>query len=343
VRSPADAPVTSFKAFVDGRPVGAARAWVTTSAAVGSTGEAEQQVSVPLPERDCEVAIIAENKNAASVPATVRLRWRGAKPAVAGTDTFTIKPKLYILAVGVSKYDDPDNRLTYPAKDARDFVAALLVQKGGLYRDVEIKLLTDADATKDNILDGLDWVQKQTTSKDVAVVFLSGHGLNDTNGIYYYLPVNFTPERIKSRGLPFSDIKTTLEAIAGKALFFVDTCHSGNVLGAGAGTKARGSLPDITGLVNELSSAENGVVVFASSTGKQVSLENETWNNGAFTKALVEGLTGKADYNGKGRITINMLDLYLSERVKELTAGRQSPTTTKPQTIQDFPIAVIIR
>jgi hypothetical protein len=28
------------------------------------------------------------------------------------------------------------------------------------------------------------------------------------------------------------------------------------------------------------------------------------------------------------------------ERVKELTAGRQMPTTAKPNTIQDFPIAV---
>jgi len=35
-----------------------------------------------------------------------------------------------------------------------------------------------------------------------------------------------------------------------------------------------------------------------------------------------------------------MLDLYLSERVKELTGGRQTPTTAKPNTIQDFPIAV---
>ena len=51
-------------------------------------------------------------------------------------------------------------------------------------------------------------------------------------------------------------------------------------------------------------------------------------------------MNGRADYGGKGRITVNMLDLYLSERVKELTKGRQTPTTTKPQTIPDFPIAV---
>jgi len=65
-------------------------------------------------------------------------------------------------------------------------------------------------------------------------------------------------------------------------------------------------------------------------------------NNGAFTKAVVEGLGGGADYDksGRGRITLNMLDLYISERVKELTKGQQTPTTAKPQTIPDFPIAL---
>jgi hypothetical protein len=54
----------------------------------------------------------------------------------------------------------------------------------------------------------------------------------------------------------------------------------------------------------------------------------------------VEGIKGKADYMGEGRITINMLDLYISERVKELTRGKQTPATAKPQTIPDFPLAL---
>ena len=97
---------------------------------------------------------------------------------------------------------------------------------------------------------------------------------------------------------------------------------------------------DITGVVNELASAENGAVVFASSTGRQYSFEDSNWGNGAFTKAVVEGINGKADYTGKGKITINMLDLYISERVKELTKGKQTPATAKPQTIPDFPLAL---
>jgi uncharacterized caspase-like protein len=100
---------------------------------------------------------------------------------------------------------------------------------------------------------------------------------------------------------------------------------------------ARAVATDITGVMNELASAENGAVVFASSTGRQYSFENPAWGNGAFTKAAVEGINGRADYVGKGKITINMLDLYISERVKELTKGKQTPATPKPHTIPDFP------
>ena len=45
---------------------------------------------------------------------------------------------------------------------------------------------------------------------------------------------------------------------------------------------------------NELKAAENGIVVFTSSTGNELSQEKEEWNNGAFTKAVVEGLRGAA-------------------------------------------------
>ena len=91
----------------------------------------------------------------------------------------------------------------------------------------------------------------------------------------------------------------------------------------------RGAM-DITGVINELTSAQNGAVVFAASTGTQYSLENPAWGNGAFSKAVIEGLNGKADERCTGRITVTMLDLYVAERVKELTKGQQAPTTTKP-------------
>lgn len=332
LRTPSGEAVTNVRALVDGRPVPGNRQLVREDAS--ASGVHELKVSVP--ERDSEVSIIAENRFAASVPATIRLRWRGAVLSAApSADTFVIQPKLYVLAIGVSQYQNPSYSLKYAAKDAQDFAAAVTIQKGLLYRDVVIKVLTNEHATKDEILDGLDWIRKETTSKDVAMVFFAGHGLNDQNGVYYFLPYNTVLEKLLRTGVPFTDIKNTVQSLAGKTLFFIDTCHSGNVLGG-----RRGLADDLNGVINELASAESGAVVFAASTGNQYSLEDVKWNNGAFTKALVEGFMGRADYTGKGKITINMLDLYLSERVKELTGGKQTPTTAKPQTVPDFPIAV---
>ena len=137
--------------------------------------------------------------------------------------------------------------------------------------------------------------------------------------------------------LPETDVRTALANIPGKVLLFLDTCHSGKVFGA---SQNRG-FGDIGSFITELSSAENGVIVFAAATGRQASQEAPEWSNGAFTRAAIEGLQGRADVNHTGRVTLNMLDLYISERVKALTGGRQTPTTAKPATIPDFPIAVI--
>jgi len=326
IRNSSKEPVTRIQVLIDGRPVTQTRG-VQIKPKYEETGE----ITVTVPERDFELSLIAENKYSASVPSAIRLYWKSDKPK---PEEFVIKPKLYILAIGVSKYQNKDLQLQFASKDAKDFVEAMKLQKGKLYQDVVVRLLIDEHATKDDILDGLEWLQREVTSKDVAMVFIAGHGVNDPTGVYYYLPANADLEKLKRTGVPYSDLKNTISGLAGKVLMFVDTCHSGNVFGG------KRSISDITGVINELSSAENGVVVFASSTGRQYSLEDPKWGNGAFTKALVEGLKGKADLLGKGKITINMLDAFIAERVKELTKGKQTPVTAKPQTVPDFPIAV---
>jgi WD40 repeat protein len=320
-------PLTGLKILVDGRPV-------SVEGADKSTKESGD-LTVPIPTRDCEVSVIAENRHAASEPATIRLRWKGA---AAVKEEFQIKPKLYVLAVGVSQYQDAELRLGLAAKDALDFSMAWTAQKGKLYSGVEARVLADAQATKGNILDGLEWLQRQVTQKDIAVLFLAGHGINDPNGVFYFLPVDADLERLKRTGISQADITSTVTMIAGKVLVFIDACHSGNLMGK---TKRRGLVVSSGAVVNELASAENGAVVFSSSTGRQYSQEKPEWGNGAFTKGLIEGLSGKADYKGTGRITVNMLDLYVSERVKELTEGQQTPTTVKPPNVPDFPVVVL--
>jgi uncharacterized caspase-like protein len=169
-------------------------------------------------------------------------------------------------------------------------------------------------------------------------MFLAGHGVNDNTGKYFFMPHNADPAKLLRTGVAQSDIKDTLNSLAGKAVFFVDTCHSGNALGTAV---TRSMTSQVDGFINELASAENGVVVFAAATGKQLSQEDDAWGNGAFTKAVVEGLSGKADFGKTGRITHKGLDFYVSERVKQLTDGSQSPVSIAPKGITDFPIAVV--
>jgi WD40 repeat protein len=338
VRSANQNAIDAVWAAVDGRRVEGRG--LRLQPAAGADGEKIYSLEVPMPPQDCTVSVFARSGSAVSEAAVIQLAW--ARPPVqpdpaAPASGFVIRPKLYVLAIGVSVYQRSDLALGFPAKDARDLAAAFAVQKGRLFRDVEVKLLTDGAATKDNVMDGLEWLEREVTAKDVAVMFLAGHGINDTAGQYYFLPANADPERIKRTMVADSDMRSTLAKLSGKVLFFLDTCHSGNILG---GVKQRGS-NDLNGFINELASAENGVVVFSASTGRQASLESKEWNNGAFTKAVVEGLSGKADFQHTGRVTVNMLDLYISERVKELTHGTQAPTTAKPSTVPDFPVAMV--
>lgn len=97
--------------------------------------------------------------------------------------------------------------------------------------------------------------------------------------------------------------------------------------------------PNVDKFANELKAAENGIVVFTSSTGNELSQEKDEWNNGAFTKALVEGMRGAAARSEVPVIMISDLQGYVSRRVKELTSGNQRPMMAMPKTVEDFPIA----
>jgi uncharacterized caspase-like protein len=274
--------------------------------------------------------LFAENQHGISAAASVRLKWGGA--AQQGP---VAKPTLYAVVAGVSAYRMLLLQLGYAAKDAKDFATVLEKQKGGLYGDVKVMLLTDQKAMRDEVMRGLDWLRKNTTASDVAVMFLAGHGVNDEGGSYFFLPVNASPADVLVYGVRCSDIRDTLASVPGKALFFLDTCHAGNALG---GRKAASAL---TRLLNESSSAEKGLVVFASCTDRQQAWEDARWGNGAFTKSLVDGFHGKAAKAVTGRITVTSLDAWLVQEVQKLTDGKQTPVTLFPKgSFEDFAVGM---
>jgi uncharacterized caspase-like protein len=274
----------------------------------------------------------AETPYATSDPSLIKLRWESpAKAASAATGL----PTLYLLSVGVSTYKDKNITLTYPSKDAKDFADIMSQQKGKLYKDVVVRVRTDAQATRDNIMDDLEWIQRQATQRDMVIVFMAGHGMNDTvTGNYYYLPYDANIEAVKRTMIPGSEIHSTLAKLTGTRLLFMDTCHAGNV----TGTATRG-VPDLRQFLQDLKDGGQGLVVITSSRPGQKSQEHPSWNNGAFTKALVEGLKGKALKDRQGLITFTALDAYITQRVKELTKGTQAPATQKSTEVSDFPLA----
>jgi Caspase domain len=330
LRAPSGRSVERIEVLVDGRPLRA------IGLAVGqdpAPSRRTDKLSVSgLPRRDIEVALIAWSGEQASEPARLKLHWAGPR-----LDDL-LKPKLYALVIGVSDYVAANLKLDYAAKDAVDFSEALQAQEGGMYSKVEVKRLVDREVTREAIGDGLDWLEQQVTHRDIGIIFVAGHGVKDDQQTYWFLPADASQLRLKAKAVPQDDLRRTLRNLAGKAILFLDTCHAGQVM-----KEARRGSADIDVLINDFTVAENGVVVFASSTGNQDSIELSEAKNGAFTKALVEGIgEGRASF-GTGRITPSLLDAFVSDRVKQLTGGKQHPTMAKPETIPDFPFAIVRR
>ncbi|MEL6359324.1 MAG: caspase family protein, partial [Bacteroidota bacterium] len=298
IQTPNDEAVTELIVQIDGRP---------TSQGRGLTPTAER-VRVTIPRRDCRVSLIAKNRFGSSEAASIGIKWVGRPEPFGGQ----IRPDLYILAIGVADYEDADFRLEYADDDARDFSALMETQEGQLYDDVVVRRLIDADATRDNILDGLDWLEQQSTEQDVAMIFFAGHGVTDNRNRFFLLPVGAELDRLRSTCISQNDIIDIASNLPSKVIVFLDACHSGRAMSA----PGRRGNTDITSIINELIAAENGAVVFSSSMGSQFSLEDAAWQNGAFTEALLEGLSGAARWADQpDKISCVSLQNYITQRV----------------------------
>jgi WD40 repeat protein len=244
-------------------------------------------------------------------------------------------PNMYVLAVGVSSYAG-DLALNYAAKDA-EAIETVLRENGGALREVKTKLLTNEQATRKNIMEGLSWLKREMTQRDVGVIFFSGHGMKDENNNFYLCPVDVDADSLFSTGVPGNQLRDFLSGVPGKVIAILDACHAGSL--AEEKRKSGGVLTD--DLVHELINEDCGVVVMCSSQGREVSLESPTHRQGYFTVALVSGLSGEADYNQDAIVDLKELDLYVTHQVKKLTDGRQHAVTKNPAEILPPPLTML--
>ncbi len=328
-RSRGDHQVTTLRLLLNGRPYEGRKGVYVVPTESSSAEEATAQWQIALTPGQHRLTVLAETDVSNALSDGVEVVYR----EVAATEAARL-PDLYVLAVGVSEYAGP-LRLNFADKDAHLLATTLQQVSGSLFRNVQLRLLTNAQATRRDMLQGLSWLRREMTQQDVAVFFFSGHGAKDETGNFYLVPVDGEPADLLSTAVSGSQFKDALAALPGRVLVLLDACHAGS-----AGGDRRKAVYIMTDdLVRDLVTDDYGVIVMCSSMGREYSLESDEHQQGFFTMALIEALTGKSDFNGDGLVYITEIDAYLSDRVKTLTQGQQHPVTTKPTTIRSFPLS----
>lgn len=334
--SPGVDPTLEMTFLVNGRPVD--ERWLSH---VGrpvlrvNGRQAEIRAVLPLPEKTNRITVIARNRYAESEPVGIDVERTGGP----GELEKLYQPDLYVLSVGVSNYGSPHLApLSFAHKDAEAVAAALQKNNKNLYSRVAVRLLTQKAASQTSILDGIRWLGREASQKDLALIFLSGYASRDAEGEYFFLPQDADPKRLKETGVRWSDLRTALEALPARVVLLLDSSHAGALTGS---TEAATSPIDLTELVRTSLTTRSDIVLLTSSTGNEASYESAAWGHGAFTQALLEGLNGQADYDRDRKIYVRELDHFVSRRVDKLTGGRQHPTTEIPDSLPNFALSQV--
>jgi len=236
------------------------------------------------------------------------------------------RPRLFVVAHGVSDHADGSLRLRFAHKDALDIAAFFEWRKSqGPFAETNIRLRTDRHVTRETLREDLEWLRAGVEAEDTALVFLFGHGVSDESGRFVFLTSDVDPHRPATRGFDCRELVAALRAVRGGVAAFLDVCREGGP----------GEPPDVDPLVNELAAVENGVAALSATSGRCFSLEETEWRNGVFAKALLEGLDGSAEGAGEA-IRLSDLAAFTRRRVIELTAGRQVPGTALSPVVRDL-------
>ncbi len=325
----------TVKILVNGRPSTKTRG-VAIPKSVGEFDVLLEQEIILLNDIN-EIRIFVANEDAKVVSEKRVINLVGVDNNGAGRSleviNYSDRPDLYILSVGISDYANDEYDLNFADKDAESVAEVFSSIGTSVYKEIVVSKLINEKATKLAVLEAFESLDKQVKPKDMVLVFIASHGINN-DGHFYIMPHDSDLSNIENTLVSWEDIASLLGNLPSNVLVFIDACKSGQL-----GVNMADYPSDNTEAVRETASDENGVVIMAASTGNETALESSEWEHGAFTLALLEGLkNGKADIKPDGTIYLRELDYYISERTIELTNNAQHPTTQKPSTISRLTI-----
>lgn len=223
----------------------------------------------------------------------------------------------WCLSVGISNFKDHSINLKYAAKDATDF-KNFVVSRGNFKPD-HVKLLTDENATRQNLVDQLGdgWLANRVKPDDLVVVYISSHGsqaMDEAKGVNFLVAYDTNKNSLMATGIPMQWLSKIIQeqVKCKRTVILLDVCHSGSVADwsdeggfdsgketviASADTGAAGFKGLQRSLVSDPSSIAPGTgqIIVCSSSKSQTSWESTEYANSVFTKRLIDALISKGD------------------------------------------------
>ena len=307
-------------------------------------------------QRIRETVALSTGKNEIEVGVLGMRGVESLRPSVSFFVSEKVPSDLYVLAIGVARFENHDLDLKFAAKDATD-ITALLAKNGRNFAAVRTRVYTDDQVTAKSLDEAKEFLLSAKTD-DTVVLFVAGHGMYDSSlHDYYFLTHQTDISRLAQTAVPFEQLESLLQGIAPlKKLFLLDTCYSGeqdqkftavSFAEAGArGLVSRGirrkaldnaSVPPTQHLYtqgdrfidNDLF-RRSGAIVFSSSRGTELSYETDQLENGLFTEYVLRALSTKeADLDKDGQISSDELRNYVARSVSAASNGLQNPVVDR--------------
>lgn len=265
-------------------------------------GKKEGIGKLTLPNGKITIGVWENNQLSTSAPKSASL--------VVKVETIKI-PKIRALIIGVSDYNQM-KKLAFSDDDAQHIFDFLQSEAGGSVPLSQIILLKDQQATHKNVMAAASQLFLKANPEDLILFYFSGHGLPGA-----FLPVDSDGVL---RRINHEEVKAILlQSPAKHKLVFADACHSGSF-------RSIAENENFSRLLYEsLAESSGGLGLLLSSKTEEFSHEFDGIKSGVFSHFLIRGLTGEAEKNKDGFVSVNELFDYVFEKVRWFTQNKQSP------------------
>ena len=290
----------------------------------GSIFEAKQTLALDPGENVIEAVAYNKRNLLASLPGRMTLTYKSAGDS--------IKSKLHILAVGINDYVDEgwtapgrSDRLAFPklrlaVRDATSFAEEAAKASGGLYSDVRVRTVLDAEATPAGLARVIKDMAAEISPRDTFIFYAAAHGYSE-QGRFYLIPQDYqggdNPDALASLAIGQETIQDWVanKIKAKKVIILLDTCESGALVSGYM--KSRVDAPASEAALGRLNEATGRPVLTAAAEGKPAFEGYE--GHGVFTWALLDALH-HGDTNGNGVIEVSELAAHVQTMVPKISA-----------------------